>query len=174
MGFPILVRRHLYIESEPWTSWESRDGTFYAKRFWPMLFQIRRTFWKWLTRVNAISWNLWSVNCVSVLQEKKFAWNQCQDLVRKANAYLVKLLGSYSLETQVVVTLSTRRWLLLYISMGPGVGVTKAPFVNFSVSKIFDMAKVHVRFFESHSYLTGVTAAELRQHLSNMNMIFNR
>ena len=29
----------------------------------------------------------------------------------------------------------------------PGVGVTKAPFVNFSVSKIFDPTKVPVRFF---------------------------
>ena len=35
---------------------------------------------------------------------------------------------------------------------GSGVGVTKAPLVNFSVSKIFDLAKVHVRFLESHSY----------------------
>ena len=33
-----------------------------------------------------------------------------------------------------------------------GVGVTKAPFVNFSVNKIFGLAKVHVRFLESHSY----------------------
>ena len=55
----------------------------------------------------------------------------------------------------------------------PGVGVTKAPFVNFSVSRIFDLAKVPVRLFASHSYLTGVTAAELRQHLSNMNVIYN-
>ena len=31
----------------------------------------------------------------------------------------------------------------------PGVGVTKAPFVNFSASKMFDLAKVPVRFFES-------------------------
>ena len=42
-----------------------------------------------------------------------------------------------------------------------GVGVTKAPFVNFSVSKIFDIAKVPVKFFESLAYLTGITAAEL-------------
>ena len=56
----------------------------------------------------------------------------------------------------------------------PGVGVTKAPFVNFSVSKIFDLAEVPVRLFVSYSYLTGVTPAKLRQHLSNMNMIFNR
>ena len=55
----------------------------------------------------------------------------------------------------------------------PGVGVTKATFVNFSVCKIFDLAKVPLKVFESHSYLTGVTAAELRQHLSNMNLIFN-
>ena len=41
-----------------------------------------------------------------------------------------------------------------------GVGVTKAPFVNFSVSKIFNLAKLCVRLFASHSYLTGGTAAE--------------
>ena len=49
-----------------------------------------------------------------------------------------------------------------YNTPTPGVGVTTAPFVNFSVRKIFDLAKVHAAFFESHSYLTGVTAAELR------------
>ena len=61
-----------------------------------------------------------------------------------------------------------------YQNNDSGVGVTKAPFVNFSVSKIFDLAKVPVRLFAWHSYLTGVTTAELRRHLSNMNMIFNR
>ena len=45
------------------------------------------------------------------------------------------------------------------LEMESRVGVTKALFANFSVSKIFDLAKVPVRFFESHSYLTGVTAA---------------
>ena len=38
----------------------------------------------------------------------------------------------------------------------PGVGVTKVPFVNFSISKIFDLAEVPIRFFESHSYLTAM------------------
>ena len=33
----------------------------------------------------------------------------------------------------------------------PGVGVTKAPVAIFSVNKIFDPAKVPVRFTESHS-----------------------
>ena len=55
----------------------------------------------------------------------------------------------------------------------PGVGVTKAPFVNFSASKIFDLAEVPVRFFVSHSYLPGVTAAQLRRHLANINVIVN-
>ena len=49
----------------------------------------------------------------------------------------------------------------------------KALFVNFSVGKIFNLAKVPVRFFESHSYLTGCTTAELWLHLPNINMIFN-
>ena len=35
-----------------------------------------------------------------------------------------------------------------------GVGVTKAPFVNFSVRELFDFAKAHDRLIKSHSYLT--------------------
>ena len=54
----------------------------------------------------------------------------------------------------------------------PGVGVTKALFVNFSASKIFDLAKVPVKFLEYHWYLAGVTAAELQRHLPNINVIF--
>ena len=66
-------------------------------------------------------------------------------------------------------------WLLGVSSTGgTGMGVTKAPFVNFSVSKIFVVAKVPLRLFESHLYLTGATAAELRRHLSNINAIFDR
>ena len=56
----------------------------------------------------------------------------------------------------------------------PVVGVTKAPFVDFSVEEIFDIAKVGFRFLESLSYLTAVAAAELRRHLSNMSLIFIR
>ena len=63
--------------------------------------------------------------------------------------------------------------LYWYCSFKPGVGVTKAPFVNLSVSKILDLSKVPLKLFESHLYLTGATAAELRRHLSNINVIFN-
>ena len=39
---------------------------------------------------------------------------------------------------------------------------------------IFNLAKVLFRLFKSHSHLTGVTAAKLRWHLWNMNLISNR
>ena len=54
-----------------------------------------------------------------------------------------------------------------------GAGVTNVPFINFSECKIFDLAKEPVRFFGTHLYLTGVTAAQLRRHLSNINVILN-
>ena len=56
------------------------------------------------------------------------------------------------------------------------VGVTKSPLNNFFVKQIFDPAKVPVKFFTSHSYLTGVTTAELWRHLPNMpnmNVVLN-
>ena len=56
---------------------------------------------------------------------------------------------------------------------GSWVGVTKAPSINSSVSQIFYLTKVPVRFFVSHSYLAGVPTAQLWWHLSNINMIFN-
>ena len=53
-------------------------------------------------------------------------------------------------------------------------GGIQSPFINSSVREIFRFVKVPVRLFESQSYLTGATAAELRRHLSNMNVLFNR
>ena len=40
-------------------------------------------------------------------------------------------------------------------------------------AKLFILKKVSLRLVESHSYLTGANAAELRRHLPNLNMIFN-
>ena len=48
----------------------------------------------------------------------------------------------------------------------PGAGVAKSPSVDLSISKIFGVAKVPFRFIESHSYLPGVTTAELRRYLA--------
>ena len=50
---------------------------------------------------------------------------------------------------------------------------TKSPSVNFSASKIFDLAKKNFKIVKSHSYLTGATTAELQQHLSIINVMFN-
>ena len=44
-----------------------------------------------------------------------------------------------------------------------------SPLEKFSI-----LQKYIFKFFESHSYLIGGTAAELRQHRPNMNVIFNR
>ena len=55
-----------------------------------------------------------------------------------------------------------------------GEGVTTVPFVDFSVREIFELSKVHVRFFKSHPYFRDAAAAKLQRHLSIMNMIFYR
>ena len=38
-------------------------------------------------------------------------------------------------------------------------------------SEFFSIVKIHVSYWISHLYLTGVTAAELRWHLPNINVI---
>ena len=48
-------------------------------------------------------------------------------------------------------------------------GIIKAPFVNFFISQIFELTKVPVICFQSHSHFTGVAAAA-----SNLNVTFNR
>ena len=51
-----------------------------------------------------------------------------------------------------------------------GVGVTK-PISSIPVfSELFSIIKTHI-YWRSHLYLTGVTAAQLRWHLSNINVI---
>ena len=52
--------------------------------------------------------------------------------------------------------------------------VTEVLIIIFSVGNVSHFDKLLLRSFESRSYLTGVTAAELRWHLSNMNVISNQ
>ena len=73
--------------------------------------------------------------------------------------------------TKTLISTRWVRFMLIHQTCSRG-GVTKAPFVNFSVSKIFDLAKVTLELFDSHLCSTGATAAELRRHLSNINVIF--
>ena len=54
------------------------------------------------------------------------------------------------------------------------VAVTKHPSVNFSVAENLDFTNGQFRSFETRSYLAGVTAAQLRRHQSNMNVILNK
>ena len=46
-----------------------------------------------------------------------------------------------------------------------------ADFLGSVIFQIFHFAKIHVIYWISRWYLTGVTAAQLRWHLSNMNAI---
>ena len=52
-----------------------------------------------------------------------------------------------------------------------GVGVTKAISSVPLISRFFTIVKTLVTYWISCSYLTGVAAAQLRWHLSNMNVI---
>ena len=90
----------------------------------------------------------------------------CKQKISKLYAIYIRLprLGTARYSTRIIYYLS------LVISW---VGVTKAPFANFSVNKIFDLTEVPVRCFVSYSYLAGVIAAELQWHLPNINMIVN-
>ena len=53
----------------------------------------------------------------------------------------------------------------------PGVGVTKPIFSVPLFSQFFIIAKAHFNFKISRLYLTGVATAQLRGHLSNMNVM---
>ena len=45
-------------------------------------------------------------------------------------------------------------------------------FLRSAISDFFSIVKTYVTFQISRLYLTGVTAAELRWHLSNINVIW--
>ena len=116
-------------------------------------------------------------NCVHI------SWDVFHVNIRKISALRYKIRQSPQHFLQLPITpLPGNKWdniinhthtILSTWIYKTRLGVTQAPFVIFSVSNIFDPAKVPVRFFASHSYLTGVTASILRRHLSNINVIFN-
>ena len=57
------------------------------------------------------------------------------------------------------------------VNWGPGVGVTE-PISSIPLfSYFFNITKIHVSYWISRLYLTGVAAAQLRWHLLNMNQI---
>ena len=58
-----------------------------------------------------------------------------------------------------------------WVNGGAGVGVTKSIFPVPLFSEIFSIAKTHVSYWISRLYLTGVAAAQLRWHLSDINVI---
>ena len=87
------------------------------------------------------------------------------DLRRHLAHYDITVMGwnlSYRLWLQ--------KWQGQYI-YGPGVGVTEAISSVPLISRFFTIVKTLVTYWISCSYLTGVAAAQLRWHLSNINVI---
>ena len=74
-------------------------------------------------------------------------------------AYRKRRLSRFS---QIAYTIYNRSKVLCFSVNSPGMGGTWALSVNFSGSKISDIAKVPLRLFDSHSYLTGAAATGLR------------
>ena len=73
---------------------------------------------------------------------------------KEANTWIVNEMRCVTVQTQI-----------------PGVGVTK-PISSFPLfSEIFSIVKTHVSYWISHIFLTGVAAAQLQWHLSNINVI---
>ena len=62
----------------------------------------------------------------------------------------------------------------LFMYLGPPVGVTRDPFVDFSAKKIYDITKLYFEFFKSRSYLACAAWAELWRQPSNFNNIVER
>ena len=106
--------------------------------------------------------NIWTVLCLL-----------CFVMVKYWPIYPYEIFTDYIIETAAIVPMSgpAKKSKSMWVT-GSGVGVTKVPFVKFSVSKNFVLSKVPLRLFESHSYLTDATAAKLRRHLPNINVIF--
>ena len=66
---------------------------------------------------------------------------------------------------------TVRQSLLNWALISSGVGVTKPISSVPLISRFFTIVKTLVTYWISCSYLTGVAAAQLRWHLSNMNVI---
>ena len=144
--------------------------------FW----KISNTYWSFLhTQKFMKILNVIHVICIVmscqlyVLNLYITKYTLCLHSLSFLNNEILQVLCSLWRQWPIYLSFSITWLLMSWWGKKPGVGVTKAPFINFSVSKIFDLAKVTVRFFESHSYLTGITAAELQRYLSNINMIFD-
>ena len=94
---------------------------------------------------------------------------------RGSHSFLITYKNRHSFMIKITSIKAPHVHFLHYsqFTVGSGVGFTEDMFVNCSVDKIFYLGKVPVRLFKSHIYLTGITTAELRWHLTNMNVIFN-
>ena len=118
----------------------------------PLMFWNQTTFYLYDTR--------WQSKCWLYIIP-------CQLKQKRCHTEVLELASQFAVQSSASIGWQQCRTSLALCVNPPEVGVTKAPFVNFSVRKIFNPAKAHVRIFKSHPYLTDVTQAKLQRHLPN-------
>ena len=179
MVFPIPVRWHLYIESGPCIKQAPLCRP--SSTCIPTHHKIFPYGVLWIR-----NYNLWYPVGILLLIHALETWglSQHKDSVSPVWKFWFRLVRFFTILSFLGNPLTWRdnhlphnwtSWVswTSFMHITTWVGVTKAQFVNFSINKIHDLAEVPVMFFESHSYLTGVATAQLRQHLSNIKVIFN-
>ena len=113
------------------------------------------------------------VTCLRVLAtrlsmtEPRSSCSKCTSSMMSSRTIWVNAISPVLLR----VTTSHFSGVVTNIWKQPGVGVTEDLFDNFFTKEIVYLVNIHVKVFQSLSYLTPVTAAELRRLLSIMNVI---
>ena len=88
-------------------------------------------------------------------------YDELQITRRMCDVYVTICVLDNSIEQDVLMNLINASWYMALRKINHGSVFTKRCVA----------AKLPVRFFKSRPYWTGVTAAMLRRHLSNMNVI---
>ena len=134
------------------------------------------------TRLTSLA--LWQINyCPSASKQPRWIWinTSCEffmnDCITTTKQSTTKLCAYFLGYTVVTYPCWDKSYLMLvkgapaYTGTCPGVGATKPISSVPLFSKFFRTAKTHVSYWISRLYLAGIAAAQLRWHLSNMNVV---
>ena len=158
---------------------EPLDNSLWHQLTWPLRYKYQIKLWyKCIINIFqqfilSVYQNTWCLELFSgdlyILVIVKFWCSICRGL----SIGTIKI--PFGVELQYSLRVKSMRFKApgMELTKAPGMELTKAPFIYFCLSGIFDLAKVPVKFLQSHLYLTSATTAELQWHLSNINMIFS-
>ena len=151
-----------------------KNGKFYVIKLW--FYGQNQTDMIWW----CISFHEWKFQPFKVIKINVFEVLRSREILNQAHVTLTRctLHDWCSIHTSMKgVNLSIHLALVIYVAFNgskpPWGGVTKPIFSVPLFSQFFRIMKTVVTLMISSSYLAGVTTAELRKHLANMNMIEN-